>query len=120
MLDNLKNLASLVSQARQMSGRLQDMGQQLRDRRVTGQAGGGLVEVEMNGLLEVVACRVAPEIFSQGDREMLEDLLVSACNQAAQKSRNLHTEAMQSLGTGINLPPGMEDMLGKWLGGQGT
>ena len=56
-----------------------------------------MVEVEVNGFGEVLRVTIEPELVQRGDREMIEDLLPSAVNQAITKSRQMHAEAMQRL-----------------------
>ena len=63
-----------------------------------------MVEIEVNGLGEVLRARVDPTLFASGDREMLEELLPAAINQAQAKAKQLHREAMQSMTEGLNLP----------------
>jgi DNA-binding YbaB/EbfC family protein len=117
MFGSLGNLGSLLKQAQQIGGRLEGLTQQLKLLRATGSAGGGMVEVEVNGLPEVVACRIDPALFEQHDRELIEDLVRAATNQALGKSRQLHAEAMRSLAGGLELP-GLEEALAKLTGGQ--
>ena len=69
----------------------------MKNRRATGTAGGGMVEIEVNGLLEVLRCRIDPQLFAQGDRELVEDLVVAAMNQAVAKGKQLHAEAAEGI-----------------------
>jgi len=112
----LGNLGSLIKQAKQLEGKLAGMTDDLRGRRATGAAGGGLVEVDVNGLEEVLRCRIDPGLFAQGDRELIEDLLCAAVNQALEKSKQFHAEAMRSVAGGISLP-GLDEALAKLAGG---
>ncbi len=75
-LGKLANLGSMLKQAQQMGGRLQQLSEELKAKRAEGTAGGGLVTVEVNGLGEVLACRIDPSLVTSGDRELIEDLLV--------------------------------------------
>jgi len=115
VLKGLGNLGSLLKQAQQISGRMQGLSEELRTRRATASAGGGLVEVEVNGLLEVLRCRIDPQLVQQGDRELIEDLVTTAVNQALVKGKQLHGEALKSM-TGDLDVPGLEEALGKFLG----
>ena len=72
MFKGLTGLGSLLKQAQEISGRMKGLNEQLRARRATGSAGGGMVEVEVNGLLEVLGCHIDQQLFEQGDREMVE------------------------------------------------
>ena len=116
-LGNLANIGSLLKQAQQMGSKMQQVTEELKVRRATGSAGGGLVTVEVNGLGEVLTCRVDPSILSTDDRELLEDLLPAAINDALTKSKQMHGEAMRSMAEGMNLP-GLDDALSQ-LGGAG-
>lgn len=110
MFKGLGNIASILKQAQEMGGKVQAMQEELRTKRTTGSAGGGMVEVDMNGLTEVIAVRIDPALVAKGDREMIEDLLPAAFNSANQKAKLLHTEALQKISGGLNLP-GLDDAL---------
>jgi DNA-binding YbaB/EbfC family protein len=109
-LGNLANIGALMKQAQEMGGKMQAMQDELRAKRATGASGGGLVEVEVNGLAEVLAVRIDPSLVEKGEREMIEDLLPAAFNAAQQKARQLHAEAMQSIAGGLPLG-GLQDAL---------
>lgn len=115
-LGKLANLGSMLKQAQQMGGRLKQIAEELKTKRVEGTAGGGLVTVEVNGVGEVLSCRIDPSLVTSGDRELIEDLVPAAMNQALAKSRELHAEAMKSLTAGLDVP-GMNDMLSQLSGG---
>ncbi len=115
MLKGLSNIGALMKQAQQIGGQIQGLSEELKQRRATGSAGGGMVEIEINGVLEVLRCKIEPELFAQGDREMIEDLIASAMNQAVAKGKQLHGEAMKELTGGLELP-GLQDALSKLTG----
>ena len=75
-----------------------------------------MVTVEMNGLGEVLAVKIEPSLVEKGEREMIEDLVPAAINQAHIKARELHAEAMKSLTDGIDVP-GLTDALSQLTGG---
>ena len=104
MFKGLTNLASLLKQAQQMGSQMQAINEQLKTKRALGSAGGGMVEVEVNGLGEVLRLSIDPSLVERGEREMIEDLVPAAMNQALAKSKQLHVEAMQSMTEGLNLP----------------
>ena len=110
-LSQLANLPALLKQAQEMGGKLEQLTAELKTKRVTGAAGGGLVEVDSNGLGEALAVRIDPSLIEKQDRELLEDLLPAAINAAQQKAKELHAESMQQLTGGMNLP-GLADALG--------
>ena len=118
MFKGLGNLTSLLQQARDLGGKMQNLTEELRQQRVVGSAGGGMVEIEVNGLMEVLACRIDPQLDEQRDRELLEDLVATAVGQAITKGKQLHTESIKSMTGGLELP-GMQQMLGKFLNPEG-
>jgi DNA-binding YbaB/EbfC family protein len=71
---------------------------------VTGQAGGGMVEVDLNGKMEVRAVRIAPEAAE--DIQMLQDLVMAAFTAALEKVRERSGAEMGNLASGMGLPPG--------------
>ena len=117
MFKQLGNITSLMKQAQQMSGRMQEVNDQLRSQRVEGTSGGGMINVTANGLGEVLKVSIDPELISRGDGEMIEDLLPAAINDAQAKAKQLHAESMKSLTSDMNLP-GLDDALDRFVGGQ--
>ena len=115
MFKNIGNLATLWKQASQIGGQMEKLSEELKSRRTTGTSGGGMIEIELNGLLEVLQCKIDPQLMAQGDRELLEDLLVAAVNQAVTKGKQLHADALRELTGGLQLP-GMEEALQKLSG----
>jgi DNA-binding YbaB/EbfC family protein len=116
-LGNLANLGEMMKQASQMGARVQEVQERMKSLRVTGEGGGGMVQVEMTAAQEVLAVRIEPGLVERGEREMIEDLTVAAIRDALEKARVLHAEAMQEVTGGMNLP-GMGDMLSKLGGAQ--
>lgn len=112
MFKELANIGSMLRQAQQMGGQMEKLTEEMKNRHATGVAGGGMVEVEVNGLLEVLRCRIEPQLVAQGDREMIEDLVVAAVNKAILKAKQLHATAVRELTGGIPIP-GLQDMLEK-------
>lgn len=106
----------MLKQAQQVGERMQKLTEELKSRRVTGTAGGEMVEVEVNGLQEVLRCRIHPQLLADGDQELLEDLITAAVNQALLKARQLHADAMKEVTGGLEVP-GLADGLSKLLGG---
>lgn len=74
---------------------------------VTGEAGAGMVKVLMTGKQEVRKVDIDPSLF-EDDREMVEDLVAAAFNDAAQKVQRESQERMSSVTEGLGLPPGMQ------------
>ena len=116
-LGDLANLGQMMQQAQQVGAKMQEAQEALKTKRATGSAGAGMVEVEINGGGEVLAVRIDPSLIEKQDREMIEDLLPGAFNDARQKAQALHAEAIKEATGGLNLP-GMEEMLGRFGGQQ--
>ena len=102
-LGNLANIGALMKQAQEMGGKMQAIQDELKTKKATGAAGGGMVEVDVNGLGEAMAVRIDPSLVSKGDREMIEDLLPAAFNAAQAKAKQMHAEALQGLAGGLPL-----------------
>lgn len=117
MFKELGSLANLMKNAQAITGKMQAMRDKLGERRVTGSAGGGMVSVEMNGHSQALACKIDPAVFQSGDREMIEDLIVAAMNQAIDKVKEVAAEEMGQATEGLGLS-GLSDALSKFgLGG---
>lgn len=98
------NIAQLMQQAQKMQENFKKAQKELASLEVTGQAGGGLVEVDMNGRHEVRRVRIDPSLVD--DREMLEDLTAAAVNDAVNRVQAATQEKMAGLAGGLPLPPG--------------
>jgi nucleoid-associated protein EbfC len=111
-LSGLANIGNVMKQAQEMGAKMQGVSEKLKTMRATGQSGGGMVEVDVNGLGEVLAVRIEPQLFAGGDREMVEDLLPAAFNSAHAKAKEMHQQAMQEITSDLNLP-GLEEAMSK-------
>jgi DNA-binding YbaB/EbfC family protein len=111
----ITNLAGLIKQAQQVGSRLQQVNDELKGRRAVGRAGGDMVEVEVNGLGQVLRLTIDPALVDRGDRELLEDLIPAATNQALTKSKELHAEVIKELAGGMSIP-GLSEALGQVTG----
>jgi hypothetical protein len=81
--------------------------EEIANMEVTGESGGGMVKVTMNGKHEVKRVQIEPQVVSE-DREMLEDLIAAAFNDAVNKVDQQTQARMSSVMGGINLPPGFK------------
>ncbi len=100
------NIAQLMQQAQKMQEQMKKAQEELGQLEVTGQAGGGLVTVIMNGRHEVRRVSIDPDVAN--DREMIEDLVAAAVNDAINKVQETSQEKMSGLTSGLNLPPGFQ------------
>lgn len=100
-------IGNLMKQAQQMQDNLQKMQAQIAEMEVEGQAGSGMVKVTMSGKHDVKRIAIDPSLM-QDDKEMLEDLIVAAMNDAVRRVEALSQEKMASVTAGMPLPPGMK------------
>jgi nucleoid-associated protein EbfC len=111
MFKGLGDFATLLKQASQIGTRVPQMAAELRQRRTEGSAGGGMVVIEVNGVMEVLRVHIDPQLLQGGDVELVEDLVLTALRQAIQKSKEMHAEMVKELTGGVSLPM-LDDLLG--------
>jgi nucleoid-associated protein EbfC len=102
------NFNNLMKQAQAVQANMQKAQAELATIEVVGESGGGMVKVTVNGRHETKRVQIEPSVFSGEDREMLEDLVAAACNDAMQKVEVKIQEKMASLMAGVQLPPGVK------------
>ena len=100
------NLAGMMQQAQKMQQEMQKAQEELARLEVTGEAGGGLVKVTMTGKHAVRRVEIDPSLLD--DREMLEDIVTAAINDAVNRIASTTQERMSDMTSGIPLPPGMK------------
>jgi DNA-binding YbaB/EbfC family protein len=99
-------LGNLMKQAQKMQADMQKAQEELAKTEIQGQAGGGMVKITINGKHEVRRVEIDDALVDD-DKEMLEDLIAAAMNDAVHKLEDHSKEQMANLTAGINLPPGM-------------
>ena len=99
-------LGQLMRQAQQMQENLKKAQDELAHLEVTGESGGGMVKVTMSCKHEVKRMDVDPSLFAD-DKDMLEDLIAAAINDACRKVEKTTQEKMSGLAGGMGLPPGI-------------
>jgi len=97
-------LAEIMGQAQQMQ---QKMLEDLGNVTATGQAGGGMVKIEVNGNHEATAVTIDKAVIDPDDPSMLEDLVRAAVNDAAKRVEELRAEKARGVAGGLGMPPGM-------------
>jgi DNA-binding YbaB/EbfC family protein len=100
-------LGNLMKQAQKMQEDLQKAQEQIASMEVTGQAGGGMVSVVMTGRHDVKRVSIDDSLLKD-DKDMLEDLIAAAVNDAVRKIESESKEKMASMTRGLPLPPGMK------------
>ena len=100
------NIAQLMQQAQKMQENMQRAQEELAQLEVTGNAGGGMVNVTLSGRMECRKVRIDPSVIT--DAEMTEDLVAAAINDAVNKVNAASQEKMGAATAGMQLPPGMK------------
>lgn len=100
------NIAKMMQQAKEMQENMQKMQEELAAVEIEGDAGGGMIQVKMGGDRSVRSVVIDPSLWEEQDRELIEDLMVAAFNNAAQKVDEAAKEKQQGLMAGMPLPPG--------------
>jgi DNA-binding YbaB/EbfC family protein len=96
----------MLKQLQQMQSKMAQLQAELDTASVTGSAGGGAVTVTVNGHQKLLAVSIEPEALEEG-AELLADMVMAACNDALDKSRDLAAQQMGQLTAGLGLPPGL-------------
>lgn len=100
-------LGNLMKQAQKLQQDMQRAQEEIANMEITGEAGGGMVSVIMTGRHELRRVSIDPELFKD-DKEMVEDLVAAAVNDAVRKLERQSQEKMSSMTAGLPLPPGMK------------
>jgi DNA-binding YbaB/EbfC family protein len=108
----MPDFLGMMKQAAQLQSKMQAMQEELGQLEVEGTSGGGLVTVRMTAKMDVKAVKIDPTLMKAEEREVLEDLLVTALADARRKAETAMQEKMQSLAGGLGLPPGLLGGLG--------
>jgi DNA-binding YbaB/EbfC family protein len=101
------NIGNMMKQAQQLQSNIQKAQAEIAALEVTGEAGGGMVKITISGRHEVRRVQIEPAVAGE-DREMLEDLVAAAMNDAVHRAEAASQAKMASLMGGLQLPPGMK------------
>lgn len=101
------NMGNLMKQAQQMQERMQKMQAEVAASEVTGEAGAGMVKVVMTGSHSLRRVTIDPSLMSD-DKEMLEDLIAAAVNDAVRRVEEMTKDKMAGVTGGMALPPGFK------------
>ncbi len=102
----MADFLGMMKQAAQLQSKMQEMQEQLGNVEVEGISGGGLVAVRMTAKMEVKGIKIDPSLMKPEEREVLEDLLVTAHGDARRKAETAMQEKMMALTGGLGMPPG--------------
>jgi len=103
----MANMNQIMRQAQAMQANLQKAQAEVAALEVTGEAGGGMIKVTMSGRHEVKRVQIEPSVIGE-DREMLEDLIAAAVNDAVHRVESATQAKMSAAMGGMALPPGMK------------
>jgi nucleoid-associated protein EbfC len=107
MFKEIGQMASLMRQLPKIKEEVEKLQQRMGEITADGSAGGDLIVIRVNGRNEVVSCRLSDEALKLNDRELLEDLIRVAVNQAIERVKKLATEETSKMATELGLPSGM-------------
>lgn len=113
MFKGLSNLASLMANAGELKAKAEEMKSRLAAIRVEGTAGGGMVRAQVSGDQKLVSLIIEESLLSTNDKEMLEDLILSATNQALELAKQSAASEMSALAGGLGIP-GLDDAFAKF------
>jgi DNA-binding YbaB/EbfC family protein len=106
-MKGMGNMGNLMKQAQKVQQQMMKMQEELAQREVSAQAGGGMVEAVVNGRGELLRLRFEPEVVDPDDADMLADMVVAAVGEAQRRAQQMMQEEMGKLTGGMGLPPGM-------------
>jgi hypothetical protein len=107
MFKEMGQIANLMQQLPRIKEEMEKLQQRMGQLVAEGDAGAGMVKVRVNGRYEIQAVQLTDEALKDNDREMLEDLVKAATNQAIGKVRQLVTDETAKMANGLGVPPGM-------------
>jgi nucleoid-associated protein EbfC len=102
------DLMGMMKQAKQLQEKMQQLQEEVAAMSVDGSAGGGLITVTTNGKGELRTLHIDPSLVKPEEVEILEDLIIAACNDARGKAEAAMADRMRDMTGGMNLPPGLK------------
>jgi DNA-binding YbaB/EbfC family protein len=99
-------MQGMMKQIQQMQAEMEKVQNELGNKTVTEESGGGIVKATANGKKEIISIEIDDEIINGGDKEMLEDLVVAAVNKALESAGKMAEEEMSNVTKGM-IPPGL-------------
>jgi hypothetical protein len=104
----MKNIGDMMKQVQAMQSRMAEAQARLEQAQATGQSGGGMVKITLSGKGVMTNAQIDASLLKVDEKEILEDLIVAAHNDAKAKSETLAVEEMKSVTGGLPLPPGFK------------
>ena len=100
----MKGFGNLMKEAQKLQAQMEAMQAEAGKKKVEATAGGGMVTVEANGKQELTAIKIDREVINPDDAQMLEDLVLAACNEALRKSKEMMQAELGKLSAGLKIP----------------
>jgi hypothetical protein len=100
----VKGFGNIMKEAQKLQQQMEAMQAEVAQKKVEATAGGGMVTVQANGKQELLSIKLDPEVINKDDAQMLEDLVLAACNEALRKSRELMQQELGKLTGGLKIP----------------
>ena len=97
-------MGDLLKQAQEMQSRMAKIQEELANKTVQGSAGGGMVQITVNGQFNLTAVKIEPSVVNPSEKEMLEDLVLAAVNDGIRKAREMASSEMSKLTGGLKIP----------------
>lgn len=99
-----KGFGNLMQQAQQIQAKIQTLQEELANKKIEAESGGGMVKVAANGKGEILSVQIEKEIIKQEDKDVLEDLVLVAVNEALRRSQELNATEMSKVTGGLKIP----------------
>jgi nucleoid-associated protein EbfC len=97
-------MAQLMKQANQMQMKMKKTQEELATKEYEASSGGGAVKVKVNGNQQIISLTIDPEVLKDGDAEMLQDMIMSATNEAIKTAKDTSAKEMEKITGGMNIP----------------
>lgn len=104
MAKGIGGMGNLLKQAQEMQSRMAKIQEELAQKTVDGSAGGGMVQVTVNGQLALTRIKIDPSVINSEEKEMLEDLIMAAINDGMRKARDMASSEMSKITGGLKIP----------------
>jgi len=93
-----------MKQAQEMQRKMEEIKKELAQKEIKVSSGGGMIEITINGQQEINEIKIEPDVIDVNEKEMLEDLILAAVNEALRQSKELAAQEMSKLTGGANIP----------------
>ena len=100
----MKGFGNIMKEAQKLQQQMEALQAEVGKKKVAATSGGGMVTVEANGKQEILSIKIDREVINPEDAQMLEDLVLAACNEALRKSRDMVQAEMGKLTAGLKIP----------------